>query len=149
MTCEGPNREVLGLFSNRCGCHSEWLFHGFVLQILLAILVYVSMQVARSLLVEGIIRVTWRRLHVYPELEVLGTADIDSVHKFPGCLSFNAKQLLEHVAKHLREYERKALGFFLACPLSFVPIAWLLRYVSQNITYTKDFVTARTTPSAF
>ena len=94
----GRHREVLGLFSNRCGCHSEWLFHGFVLQILLAILVYVSMQVARTLLVEGVLRITWRRLHVYAELEVLGTADLDSLHKFPGCLSFNARQLFEHVA---------------------------------------------------
>jgi len=149
VTCAGPNREVLGLFSNRCGCHSEWLFHGFVLQILLAILVYVSMQVARTLLVEGVLRITWRRLHVYAELEVLGTADLDSLHKFPGCLSFNARQLFEHVARHLREYERKAIGFFLACPLSFAPISWLLWYVAQNITYTQDFVTARTTTSVF
>ena len=83
------------------------------------------------------------------ELEVLGTADLDSLHKFPGCLSFNARQLFEHVARHLREYERKAIGFFLACPLSFAPISWLLWYVAQNITYTQDFVTARTTTSVF
>ena len=56
---------------------------------------------------------------------------------------------VEHVAQHLREYERKAIGFFLACPLSFAPISWLLWYVAQNITYTQDFVTARTTTSVF
>ena len=34
-TCGGPSHEVTGTLCRRCGCHTEWYFHGMVLQILL------------------------------------------------------------------------------------------------------------------
>jgi len=55
-TCHGPSREVTHEFCQSCGCHAEWLVHGILLQLLLAILVFTSINTSRVVFVESCCR---------------------------------------------------------------------------------------------
>ena len=73
-TCGGPSREVTGTLCRRCGCHTEWYFHGMVLQILLAIFVFMCINIWRVCLVDALCRLLWREL-VAGEFEFVATCD--------------------------------------------------------------------------
>jgi len=73
-TCGGPSHEVTGALCRRCGCHTEWLFHGMVLQILLALFVFACINVWRVCLVDALCRLLWREL-VAGEFEFVATCD--------------------------------------------------------------------------
>ena len=74
VSCSGPSREVTGTLCRRCGCHSEWYFHGMVLQLLLAIFVFLCINTWRVCLVDALCRLLWREL-VAGEFEFVATCD--------------------------------------------------------------------------
>ena len=60
--CDGPSREITATLCQRCGCHAEWLAHGMVLHVLLALLVFACINACRVLLIDGACRVLWKQL---------------------------------------------------------------------------------------
>jgi len=53
---------VVHEFCQNCGCHAEWLLHGMLLQVLLALLVFSALNASRSVLVEAACRLLWKQL---------------------------------------------------------------------------------------
>lgn len=63
ITCPGPNKQKLRQITKECSCALEWFFHSHLLQGILSLLIFVLLNISRSLLVNGISRVFWKKLH--------------------------------------------------------------------------------------
>lgn len=59
MTCAGPSKELLRAVSLHAGCTVEWFFHAGVLRMVPIVVIFVSMNVSRTVIMSGVIKITW------------------------------------------------------------------------------------------
>eukprot|EP01034_Spumella_vulgaris_P022699 gene22699-28850_t len=62
LECAGPDESLLYLATKNCSCMAEWYFNGYVLQISIAIIAYVLMNVSRGLVMGGLLKIFWKSL---------------------------------------------------------------------------------------
>jgi hypothetical protein len=78
ITCSGPNKQKIRQITKECSCATEWFLHSYWLHGILSLLIYILMNISRSLLVNGIARVFWRKLHPCV-FTVVATCDQDGM----------------------------------------------------------------------
>eukprot|EP00615_Pteridomonas_danica_P013936 CAMPEP_0114381324 /NCGR_PEP_ID=MMETSP0102-20121206/3382_1 /TAXON_ID=38822 ORGANISM="Pteridomonas danica, Strain PT" /NCGR_SAMPLE_ID=MMETSP0102 /ASSEMBLY_ACC=CAM_ASM_000212 /LENGTH=931 /DNA_ID=CAMNT_0001536785 /DNA_START=60 /DNA_END=2852 /DNA_ORIENTATION=+ len=59
ITCDGPNKALLKVATEQCGCMVEWMMHTWWAQVAGALVVYVIMNISREILLSGITRLCW------------------------------------------------------------------------------------------
>ena len=124
--CDGPSREITAAFSQRCGCHTEWLVHGLVLHVLLALLVFASINAWRELLVDGLCRLLWRELFA-GQFEFLANCAVD------GTPNVARPAILEALRAAVRHHARTGWLLLLAAFAVNVPWVLVLRYVGEHL----------------
>ena len=124
--CDGPSREITATFAQRCGCHAEWLAHGMVLHVLLAIFVFASINAWRVLLVDAACRLLWRELFA-GQFEFLANCDDD------GKPNVGRPQILQALREAIKEQTRT--GWLLMLGAFAVNVPWVLslQYVGEHL----------------
>ncbi|CAM9570559.1 unnamed protein product, partial [Chrysoparadoxa australica] len=62
-SCEGPNEELLRAATHHAGCMMEWYLHTTWLGVSFTVFMFCLLTFSRLLLVDGVIRLYWRRMH--------------------------------------------------------------------------------------
>lgn len=62
LTCEGPNEQLLDTVTKQCGCMLEWGVHSGFFQIAIATVVFALINLARLLVMRGVLMLNWRKL---------------------------------------------------------------------------------------
>jgi hypothetical protein len=68
----GPDAHVVNSVSKSCSCMGEWLFNSLVFQSVVAVCVYVILNISRVLICHGAVMILWRSLTLQ-EFEVKST----------------------------------------------------------------------------
>lgn len=76
-TCDGPHAAVIQTVSERCTCMTEWFFHASILYFSLAVAIYVSLNIARTMLVKGLVVLCWRDIWSERPLEMVASCSMD------------------------------------------------------------------------
>ncbi|CAM9421672.1 unnamed protein product, partial [Scytosiphon promiscuus] len=63
LTCAGPNEELLRIVTTHAGCMVEWYFHANTVKLAATLLMFLFLNISRIVLVGGIVKLNWRRLH--------------------------------------------------------------------------------------
>ena len=63
VTCNGPHRHKLNYTSKVCSCSIEWYGHSLWLKSLLTTFVFILINFSRVILLSGLHRVMWKKLH--------------------------------------------------------------------------------------
>eukprot|EP00457_Paulinella_chromatophora_P001493 gb/GEZN01001495.1/.p1 GENE.gb/GEZN01001495.1/~~gb/GEZN01001495.1/.p1 ORF type:complete len:936 (+),score=147.05 gb/GEZN01001495.1/:3-2810(+) len=130
MTCAGPDRKALVAATKESGCTSEWMFHAGMFRFVLALLVYVCLNISRTLVMMAVIRLTWRVL-AGKGFEYLGTVDR------LGRMDEGAKvRLKTQVDIDIRRYERFAWLLLLLAILVHIPYIYVLQKYGHVIAST-------------
>eukprot|EP00456_Euglypha_rotunda_P070647 TRINITY_DN6277_c0_g1_i17.p1 TRINITY_DN6277_c0_g1~~TRINITY_DN6277_c0_g1_i17.p1 ORF type:complete len:594 (+),score=77.47 TRINITY_DN6277_c0_g1_i17:105-1886(+) len=122
LTCTGPDKLALAASTYDSGCTSEWMFHAGLFRFLVALLIYVSLNISRTLLMTAIIRLAWRTLSSNG-FEFRGTCTkLGQIEGFD-------ERLKTELDKSVKSYERGALLMLIFAVLVHIPyIVVLTRY---------------------
>lgn len=125
-SCDGPSRQVVGTLTKRCGCSAEWLLHGMVLQILLAIFVFVCINLWRVFLMEALCKLMWRSL-LAGEFEFTATCDEWGVP------AVGKKEILKALKEALRW--TVTMGWIMLALSMLINVPWIvvLNYVGGHL----------------
>ncbi|GMH86508.1 hypothetical protein TL16_g10570 [Triparma laevis f. inornata] len=63
LTCGGPARLRMERSTDSCGCHLEWGGHSIWLQLVVAMVMYTLLNLARIKLIQGLSKIFWKYLH--------------------------------------------------------------------------------------
>jgi len=120
MTCTGPDKVALVAATYDSGCTSEWMFHAGLFRFLFGLLVYVCINISRSLVMMAIIRLAWRSL-TPKGFEFKATCnkqgEIDPEF---------SRKLSKAVDDAVKSYERGALVMLILAVLIHIPYIVLL-----------------------
>ena len=124
--CDGPSRAITATFCQRCGCHTEWLGHGMVLHLLLALLVFASINACRVLLVDGACRLLWRQLFA-GQFDFLANCDDCGVP------NVGRPQILEALRAAVRDHFQS--GWLMVAGAVALNLPWVvaLNYVGEHL----------------
>jgi hypothetical protein len=127
MTCGGPDREAIAAATLSSGCTSEWKFHAGMFRFVMALMVYVCMNISRVLIMLAIVRLSWRVL-AGKGFEFIGTVDR------LGNMDVTAKdRLKKQVETDIRKYERVAWIMLALAVLVHIPYIIVLEKYSETI----------------
>ena len=124
--CDGPSREVTATLAQQCGCHAEWLTHGIILHVLLALLVYALINASRLLTVDASCRLLWRELFA-GQFEFLANCDDG------GNASVGRAQILGALREAVGAHARSGWLLLIAAGAINVPWVVVLHYVGDHL----------------
>lgn len=139
-SCSGPEIELIEASTSKCACLSEWMFHANVLQGLMVLLVYVLLNLSRSLSCKGIGLVYWKRLTIR-QYEFVGTCrytgeTIDTGLLEEGGISSTDQRAIRGKIRELeRGFVWKGIGLIMFGLLLNLPYAFCLLTIKSNIQY--------------
>ena len=125
-TCNGPSREITAAFCQRCGCHAEWLAHGMLLQVLLALFVFLCVNATRTFFVEGLHKLLWRQIST-GRFEFFANCDID------GVANVGRREVRDALVRAMRGQARMGVVFIVLAAACNLPWVLALRYVGANL----------------
>ena len=124
--CDGPSREVTAALCQRCGCHTEWLAHGMILHVFLALFVFASLNASRWLLVDGACRMFWKQLFA-GEFEFMANCDDRGVARV------GREQILSALRLAVRGYVQTGWLMLLSAFVLNIPWILALDYVGHHL----------------
>jgi hypothetical protein len=131
VTCNGPDRSLLTVATQKSGCTTEWMMHAAVIRTFITLLVFVCINLSRMWFIEGLRRYHWRSLTPPTGFTYLGTVSR------AGAMSRNMD---ENVVKKLdltiARWERVAYVLFALSVLIHVPYIVLLVFTAGPFAYT-------------
>lgn len=72
ISCGGPDTHIVNSASKSCSCMGEWLFNSQIFQTVVAVCVYVILNISRVLICRGAVMILWQSLTLQ-EFEVKST----------------------------------------------------------------------------
>jgi len=120
LTCSGPDKEALAAVTYDSGCATEWTFHAGLFRALLALLVFVCINISRILLMTAVIRLAWRQL-TSKGFEFQGTCT-----KMGTCEGLEAR-LKQAVDSAIKTYERISIAMLVMAVLIHIPYLVILK----------------------
>jgi hypothetical protein len=75
VSCEGPNHQEMHAVVKRCTCMAEWFIHAHLLQILMAVVVFILQNVSRLLVCKGLVRIFHASLKSDDKYEYIANCD--------------------------------------------------------------------------
>jgi hypothetical protein len=137
LTCEGPDREILNVLTEQCGCTFEWLMHSAWLKFTLAFTIYMLMNASRIMLTGALAKLMWR--YFSPGIFTYkATCDYQGAYlKPPGVKAQKSHQgiVKQELHKTIRSWERFA---WVQLAMSvFVNVPWIvfLQLASADLEY--------------
>ena len=73
-TCSGPHKGRIQRVTKECSCVVEWFIHALILRWLLTLFIFISTNVSRVMLINGLVKVFWKKFHPGT---VIGRANCD------------------------------------------------------------------------
>jgi len=119
LTCSGPDKDALAAVTYDSGCATEWTFHAGIFRALLALLVFVCLNISRILLITATIRLSWRQL-TSKGFEFQGTCT-----KLGTCVGLE-ERLKKAVDAAIKQYERISIAMLVFAVLVHVPYLVIL-----------------------
>lgn len=148
MSCGGPDRPKVKKQTEACGCMMEWGAHSVWLKLVVAFVVYVSLNMSRIKLVQGLTKLFWKYLHpglftfkstctregevVVGEGDGKEMKDVEMGGGGKGAFAALLKRRLEEV---LKKFWRKGIPQVMMAIAFNVPWIYLLMNVTHDIKY--------------
>ena len=141
VECIGPNSARIKASSFDAGCTIEWYGHSAILGGVMAVLVFILMNISRWLFLRGLVNVLWRFLATN-KFSYLGSAYFNGQLEYPRAVAEKGKSMKEMIRKSLREeigkFERRGWAILVAGVLMNVPWIVLLIIVSNDLNFKKS-----------
>jgi len=148
MSCEGPNKVKTKRDTEACGCMLEWGGHSIWLQLVIAVVIYVLLNMSRIKLMQGLTKLFWKYLHpglftfrstctregevVVGEGDGKELKDVEMGGEGKGAFAALLRRKLEEV---LKKFWRKGIPQVMMAIALNVPWIYLLLNVSHDIKY--------------
>jgi hypothetical protein len=133
LACPPPNQAVLRHWTWHAACTAEGFLHGTVFAWVLALAIFLLLNIARAMIVQGLRLILWRHISPAAELTYVACVDLESAATLDQQWCATKAELAERAAGRERAHRRKgaallALGFF-----SLLPAPLALHLVSQAL----------------
>ena len=146
MSCGGPNRFLLEGQTEACGCMMEWGGHSVWLKLVLALVIYILLNMSRIKLIQGLTKLFWKYLHPglftfkstctrEGEVVVGEGEEIKDMEMGGGSKGAFAALLRRKLEEVLKRFWRKGIPQVMLAIALNVPWVYLLMNVSHDIKY--------------
>jgi hypothetical protein len=130
VTCNGPDRALLTVATQKSGCTTEWMLHAAVIRTLITVLVFICINLSRMWFIEGLRRYHWRSLTPPTGFTYLGT--VSRAGKMSRNMDENVVKRLDTT---IARWERVAYLLFGLAVLIHVPYIVVLAATAGPFAY--------------
>jgi hypothetical protein len=130
VTCNGPDKGLLTVATQKSGCTTEWMMHSAVIRTFITLVVFICINLSRWWFVEGLRRYHWRSLTPPTGFTYLGTVSR------AGQMSRNMDEnVVKKLDQTIARWERVAYLLFALAILIHVPYIVLIVFFSGPFAY--------------
>jgi len=126
MPCQGPDKAALMAATKDSGCQSEAMVHAGMFRLVLAVMVYLCINISRILVVTAVVRLSWRSLtgrgfEFKASCNRLGEVDHDA-----------QERLKKKVDEEVQKFERSAYLMLVLSVLVHIPYIIILNIFGKS-----------------